>query len=168
MFNVDEAIREVSTVYQALTGGTLQPGKSELPPEEDPQRFVQARYELFRRMCQGFQGTAPQAAAWAPPADVVETERDVRIELDVAGVARSDVAVTLDDNVIWIRGRRGRSDGGQLRHAERVQGSFQRAFALPPRAKRERIEAAFHDGVLTISVPLEGPPAGSEVPVAVK
>lgn len=167
MFNVDEAIREVSSVYQALTGAPLQPGKSELPPEEDPNRYVQARYELFRRMCRGI-GTREQEPVWAPAADITETDRDVRIELDVAGVARSDVAITIHDDVIWVRGRRNRTNGGQLRHAERGQGSFQRAFAIPPRAKRERIEAAFHDGVLTISVPLDGPPAGAEVPVAVK
>ena len=166
MFNVDEAIREVSSVYQALTGAQLQAGKSELPPEEDPKRYVQARYELFRHMCQAMQ--APQMAAWSPPADVVETDTDVRIELDVAGVSRTDVAVTIDDNVIWVRGSRAPTNGGQIRHSERAAGMFQRAFALPPRAKRERVEAAFRDGVLTISVPLEGPPAGSEVSVAVK
>lgn len=154
MFDIEAAIKEVTTVYQTLTGSPIQPGKSELPPEEDPGRFVQARYELFRRLALGTPRNPPQHT-WTPAADVVETEHDVRIEIDLAGVTKGDVSVSVDENVLWVRGKRAAINGGAIRHAERRTGPFQRGFVLPPRARKDRIDAQFSDGVLVIHVVVE-------------
>jgi HSP20 family protein len=92
---------------------------------------------------------------WTPPADVIETDRDIRIEVDLAGVPKDDVNVSFDENVLWVRGKRTTTNGGAIRHSERRSGAFQRGFVLPPRARKDRIDAHFRDGVLIVQVPVE-------------
>jgi HSP20 family molecular chaperone IbpA len=58
---------------------------------------------------------------------------------------------------------------GTCRLEERTKGTHMRSIALPPRARRDGIEALLRDGVLTISIPTDGLPNDkAEIPIEVK
>jgi HSP20 family protein len=174
MLNVEQVIREVSGVYQSLTGRPIGPPRSELPPEVDPMGHIEHRYREFKGLVDSFGKPGPTAApapAWVPPMDVFELEREVRCEIDLPGVPRDRVTVSVAGDYLVIRGDRpnNKAQGGAERHVERRAGPFQKLVALPPRARRDGIEASCRDGVLTVIIPTEG--SGSEdheIPVDVK
>jgi HSP20 family protein len=173
MMNVDQAIRELGAVYQALTGRPIEAGRSELPPEVDPLAHVEGRYRQFKSMLDsGTRGQAPETAppvAWSPALEVLELEREVRFVFDLPGVARQDVSVSIAGDHLAVRGQRVASapTGATLRHSERPLGSFQRLVALPPRARRDGIEATLRDGVLVVAVPTDVA-AAATAPIEVK
>jgi len=161
MLNVEQVIREVSGVYQSLTGRPIGQARSELPPEVDPAGHVEHRYREFKGLVDAVgrpQAAAPPTPAWIPPVDVVEMEREVRCEIDLPGVPRDRVTVSVAGDYLVIRGDRPnqKAQGGAERHVERKVGPFQKMVALPPRARRDGIEATCRDGVLTVVIPTEG------------
>ena len=170
MLNVEQAIREVGAVYQTVAGRPIQPGASELPPEADPVGHVEAKYRQLKSM---LERSTPSAggAAWCPLVDVIELEREIRIEVDVAGVPRDRMSISIAGDLLVLRGERtnGRGPGIMLRHQERPQGPFQKIITVPPRVRRDAVEATLRDGVLVVTLPLDGSGAdGAEVPVPIK
>jgi HSP20 family protein len=174
MLNIEQAIKEVSGIYQSLTGKPIQPGQSELPPEVDPRVHVEARYRMLKGLLEvnGHTASGPASGpAFAPPADVLETEREVRVEIDLPGVSRDECTVSVSGDMIVIRGERpnGRGQAGMIRYKERPTGSFLKTVALPLRARREGIEATLRDGVLSIVIPADGTSTDkAEMPIDVK
>ncbi|HEV8314155.1 MAG TPA: Hsp20/alpha crystallin family protein [Burkholderiaceae bacterium] len=119
--------------------------------------------QLFDHMLQGFgmpMATTPAAGEagriTAPRMDVSESDSEFRITADLPGVAPADVSVTLDDDVLTIRGEKKaqREDERQNYHViERSYGAFQRSLRLPFSAEAGKVQANFEHGVLTVSVP---------------
>jgi HSP20 family protein len=155
MLDIEQAIREVGTVYQALTGRAIEAGRSDLPPELDggAQAHVEERYRQFKSLIEA-------RAAWVPALAVIEHEREIRYEIDLPAVSRDQVAISVLGGFLVVRGQRG---GGPARYAERPAGVFQRVIALPPQARRDAITASLRDGVLVVGVPVDGPSDGPVV-----
>lgn len=93
----------------------------------------------------------------APETDVVETEREIRVQVEMPGLKRENIEVDVENNVLTIRGekREERTEGKEGRYhlAERRWGTFARSFVLPRDVDAENIQAGFEDGVLTVSIP---------------
>jgi HSP20 family protein len=93
----------------------------------------------------------------APETDVIETEREIRVVAEMPGLRREHIEIDVENNVLTIRGekREQRTEGEQGRWhlAERRYGTFSRSFVLPRDVDADGIQAAFQDGVLTVSVP---------------
>jgi HSP20 family protein len=137
-----------------------------IPYGSDP--FLTLRREmdqLFDNMLRGF-GTPLSGEAGAmqeggmrsiaPRMDVCETDQDLCITADLPGVAPSDVSVTLNDDVLTIRGekRAERRDEGQNYHVmERSSSSFQRSLRLPYPVDPAQVQANFENGVLKVTCP---------------
>jgi len=176
MLNVEQAIAEVASVYQSLTGRAIKPGRYELPPEVDPAVHAETHYRQFKALLEqkaraSMEPRGKAEPAMAPCADVVECEREVRVMIDIPGVAREQLAVSVIGDALTIRGERGalRSPAGVMRLEERRKGPILRTIAMPPRSRRDGIEATLRDGVLTIVIPTDG--TGSEtaeIPIDVK
>jgi len=171
MLDVEQAIREVGSVYQALTGRNIEVGRTELPPEIDTKAYVEDRYRQFKSILESPEKAGASRAfdpAWAPPLEVIELEREVRYEIDLPGVTRDQVSVTVVGDWLVVRGRRGGvpAPGANVRYSERGSGAFQRVIALSPRARRDAVHSALKDGVLVATVPTDGP-ATSARPVDV-
>lgn len=93
---------------------------------------------------------------WLPAVDIREQDDQFLIVADLPGINPQDVEITMDRNVLTIKGERVQesSDSGNgYRRAERVHGTFYRRFSLPETADAERIEARSENGVLTLSIP---------------
>lgn len=92
---------------------------------------------------------------YVPPADVWETEDALAVAMEVPGVARDAVAIELKDDVLRVEARvdPARYEGLEPVYTEYGVGHWARAFALPDKVDRERIEARLEDGVLTLTLP---------------
>jgi HSP20 family protein len=90
--------------------------------------------------------------------NVSETENELRISAELPGVDEKDVEVTLEGDVLTIRGEKKfeeeRGDKKENYHfVERSYGSFQRSVQLPYSVKAEDVSAEFRNGVLTLTLP---------------
>lgn len=172
MLDVEQAIREVGAVYQALTGRPIEPSRSEMPPNVDVSAHVEGRYRQFKTMIDTAPrgpGAMPFLPVWAPPLEVIEHDQEVRYELDLPAISRDQIGISVIGDSLVVRGMRAvvPAPGAAVRYSERPTGAFQRVISLPARARRDGIQAAQKDGVLIITVPTDGP-SGSPLPVDVK
>ena len=93
---------------------------------------------------------------WTPAVDIAEQENDYLVKMDLPGVAREDVKISLESNILTVRGEKKQEKEEKNKNFHRVErsyGSFQRSFTLPTTVKSDKIDAAFKDGVLTIALP---------------
>jgi HSP20 family protein len=92
--------------------------------------------------------------AWAPLADVTESDDAFEVEVDVPGVKRDDINIDLTGNELVVTGElKERERVGMLRHRTRRTGRFGYRLTLPNHVDSEKVEASLNDGVLTIRVP---------------
>lgn len=97
----------------------------------------------------------PLLGGYSPDVDVIEEDDDVRIHVEVPGMTPDDLAVTITQDTVVIRGEKKRDEvGGKGVHrAERSYGPFRRVIPLPVEVDREKADASFKNGVLTIVIP---------------
>lgn len=90
------------------------------------------------------------------PVDVVENNEAYVIKAELPGISKNDVKITLHENVLTIKGEKKQEKEEKDRNFHRVErsyGSFERSFTLPSGVKDDKIEAAYKDGILTITLP---------------
>ncbi len=95
-------------------------------------------------------------SVWNPAVDVEEREQEFVVRVELPGVAKEDVHVTTQANMLTLRGEKkqhSESKDSNYHRTERSYGSFQRSFTLPGSVKNDRIEASFKDGILEVVVP---------------
>lgn len=88
--------------------------------------------------------------------DIAEDEKNIYIEAELAGLKKEDVKISVEDNVLIIRGERKQENEEKKKNyhrVERVFGSFSRAFTLGENVDKENIEAKYEDGVLHLTLP---------------
>ncbi len=94
-------------------------------------------------------------ATWAPNVDIYEQDTHLVVKVDLPGVHKEDIDITLEDGDLVLRGER-RAESGvpdeAYHRAERPMGPFHRRLPLPFEASPEHIRASFSDGVLEISI----------------
>jgi HSP20 family protein len=95
-----------------------------------------------------------QASAWVPTADVFARGEDLVIRLELAGVEREHIEITLHDNTLTISGERESDldeDVSFYVH-ERFYGAFRRSMTLPAGVDEGKINAYSDNGMLEIIV----------------
>jgi HSP20 family molecular chaperone IbpA len=112
-----------------------------------------ARAERLHRQSFGLRSSL-RAPAWEPPADVLETEREVLVIVSLPGVTIDAVEVTIEDGALAIGGVRTLPPAlrdAVIHRLELPQGRFERHLPLPPGRYRNLRRAAV-DGCLVISL----------------
>lgn len=124
--------------------------------------FAQFRTEVDR-LFEGFPFRLPTFKfarfASAPALEITETDKLYKITAELPGIEAEDVDVTYEDGVLRIGGdkKEEREENERnYRLSERSYGEFERLVALPSGANPEKIDAAFKNGVLTITVAKSG------------
>jgi len=87
---------------------------------------------------------------------VSETEHEIRVAAELPGVREEDIDVSLNDDILTIRGEKKfqRQDEKENFHfVERSFGTFQRSIRLPFPINPDQVQARFDNGVLTVSLP---------------
>jgi len=111
------------------------------------------------------------ASTWSPAVDIVEQDDDYIVKVELPGVSKDDVKITMEDNVLTIRGEKSQekeTKKGSHHRMERSYGSFQRAFTLPTTVKSDKIEASFKDGILNVKLPKAEEAKRKQIEVTVK
>jgi HSP20 family protein len=106
---------------------------------------------------------------WVPAVDILETEREMIIKAELPGVEAKDVVVSLDNNVLSLKGER-RTEREVTREnyhrMERAYGSFHRSFEIPAFVDPENVKAEFRNGLLTITLPKKDSARGRSIEVS--
>lgn len=93
---------------------------------------------------------------WAPNLDFSETDDEYVVMLDVPGIPKENLDVTLENNTLILTGFREskkEKETDKFIWKERDEGRFVRTLRLPTEVEENAIEAKVHDGVLTVHVP---------------
>ncbi len=93
-----------------------------------------------------------EPADWYPAADVYSLESEYLIMIDLPGIERDALEISLDDNRLTIRGTRTLEDQ-EGRRVERPHGRFLRKFGVPATVDQKAITAEYKDGVLSVHLP---------------
>lgn len=90
------------------------------------------------------------------PMDAYRRGDDVWVHLDLPGVARDSLDISVERNVLTVTAERGwqREDGDQMYLSERTRGTYRRQVHLGEALDAEGIEADLADGVLTLRIPV--------------
>lgn len=140
----------------------------------DPFRALQQR---INTLFEDSLGLAPfseetwSLSSWAPACDIYETENEIVVKAELPEVKKEDVQVSLENNVLTIRGDRKFSDETKREDYHRIErsyGEFVRSFTLPAIIDSNRIAAEFKEGVLRVTLPKREEARPKQIEVAVK
>lgn len=97
----------------------------------------------------------PAPKVFVPQVDILESENQILLVADLPGVDQENLDVTLEKNVLTIRGmvKPHGPEGYQLAYAEYEIGNFERAFTVSNDIDRQGIDAVVKDGVLRLTLP---------------
>ena len=100
----------------------------------------------------------PEGDNFQPECDIIENPKQFKIVVDLPGLNKNQVKISLRNYVITVSGDRTLplEEGNTLKRSERKQGSFARSFALPEQVDTNSISAKFRDGVLHIELKKTG------------
>ncbi len=126
---------------------------------------------VFDGLFTDYEGEASFTATWAPHVDVIEHKDSYAIKAELPGVDKNDVKITLQENVLTIKGEKRQEKEEKDSNAHRVErsyGAFERSFSLPTNVKGDKIDASYKNGVLEITLPKveEAKPKEIEVKVS--
>lgn len=144
----------------------VQHGRALSPYTENPLSQIHQQIDrVFNNVLRGFgmpslfdSGDPPvlSASGWLKPSvDIAATDKQYTITAEVPGVDENDVTLELIDDSLIIRGEKKfekEQKDKEFYRVERSYGSFRRVLSLPEDADRERIDARFRNGVLTITL----------------
>ena len=94
-------------------------------------------------------------SGWTPPLDLYQTNDNVVALLEVPGMRKEDINISLHDGMLTIAGERKSQsiDGENAERSERFSGKFRRSISLPTRVDAGKVSAAYKDGILVVTLP---------------
>lgn len=116
----------------------------------------------------------PRAAVreglWHPPISVFDRKDELVVELELPGVRREDVDMSIEENHLVVEGKRSRAEEFSSEDAyfdERWLGRFHRIVHLPADVDETAAKAKLSDGVLVIRLPKAKREGGKKIPLEV-
>jgi HSP20 family protein len=93
---------------------------------------------------------------WTPSCDIFETDKELVLKFELPGVKKEKVKVTMENNVLTLRGERKfeeETNRDNYHRVERHYGEFTRSFNVPMFVDATKINAEFKEGMLTVTLP---------------
>jgi HSP20 family protein len=125
-------------------------------------KFGPARdFEAFNRKLHNFIDEFPNIGldvnySVKPRTDYYTDEENVYLDVEIPGVKKEDIKISLKDNVLTVTGEKKdlskKSTNGQVFKTERNFGPFSRSYQLPEGLNTEDIHALFEDGILKVTI----------------
>jgi HSP20 family protein len=100
--------------------------------------------------------TGRNGQSFVPALDLSETTDGYLVEVTVPGLKPEEIDVTVENNVLTIKGTLNRTAEDSKRNYHRIErryGSFQRTIALPTTVKADGIAAELNNGILRLEIP---------------
>lgn len=94
--------------------------------------------------------------AWTPRCDIYETDKEIVLKMELPEMRKEDVHVTLENNVLTLRGERKFEEAVNRENYHRIEreyGEFTRNFTLPTFVEGTKVLAELKEGMLTITLP---------------
>jgi HSP20 family protein len=140
----------------------------------DPFREMEEMFERFSRPL-GWRHRGGQelmtGGDWVPRVDIAETDKEFIIKADLPEIKKEEVSVTVDKGVLTLRGERKQEKeekDKKFHRIERLYGSFTRSFTLPANVDETKVDAAFKDGILQLTIPKTKETKPKEIEVKIK
>ena len=96
------------------------------------------------------------SARFVPATDIAELNDHYLVTVDLPGLKKDDIKITLEDKTLTISGEKkfeNEEKKDSYHRVERGYGRFERSFTLPQSVRTEKIDAKYKDGVLSLTVP---------------
>jgi len=100
--------------------------------------------------------TSQLFSGWTPALDMYEDAENVYVRVEVPGMKKEEIEVSLHDGSLSVSGeRKGEvlEKDTEVYRAERFFGRFQRTVTLPSAVAADKIKAQYADGILTVTLP---------------
>jgi len=111
---------------------------------------------LFESPLNELTRTSQLLSGWTPALDVFEDKDNFIVKAELPGMKKEDIEVSLHDGSLSLSGERQsetKHEDAEVYRAERFFGRFQRTLTLPTAVAADKANAAYKDGVLTITLP---------------
>lgn len=94
-------------------------------------------------------------SGWSPALDLYQNSDNVIAVVELPGMRKEDIDVSLHDGMLTIAGERPTSsgEGENAERTERFSGKFRRSITLPTRVDAGKVSATYKDGILTVTLP---------------
>jgi HSP20 family protein len=94
-------------------------------------------------------------SGWSPALDLYQNNDDVMAVVELPGMRKEDIEISLHDGTLTIAGERKSesSNGEKAERSERYIGKFRRSITLPARVDANKVSATYRDGILTVTLP---------------
>src|SRR5213592_1297477 len=126
----------------------------------DPFRDLRALQDEVNRLFTGnmarFDDEGIARGSWSPSVDIYENKDQIVLEAELPGMNREDFDLTVENNVITLRGERHfekKDEADNYHRVERSYGSFTRSFTLPQTVSADGATAEYGNGVLRVTLP---------------
>ena len=93
--------------------------------------------------------------AWTPNVDIFENKDEIVLEAELPGMNREDFELSIENNVLTLRGERRfekKDEADSYHRVERAYGAFSRSFTLPQTVSGEGAAAEYKNGVLRVAL----------------
>ncbi|MFQ5451916.1 MAG: Hsp20/alpha crystallin family protein [Nitrospinaceae bacterium] len=100
-----------------------------------------------------FRSDLISSARVMPSVDVAETDDEVKVTAELPGMDEKDIDVSLSKNILTLKGEKKQEKEEKDKNyyrMERSYGKFQRDIVLPEGIEQDKVDAKFHNGVLTV------------------
>ncbi|MCI5131368.1 MAG: Hsp20/alpha crystallin family protein [Candidatus Electrothrix sp. EH2] len=123
----------------------------------DPLREMEALLNNYtvpaRRKTTTDESGSVETGDWAPVVDILETDNDFVLKVELPGVEKDDVHVSIDNRILTIKGEKKNTDKDKKLHRTECRyGTFIRNFTLPRDVDVDKVEAACKNGVLSLTL----------------
>ncbi|CAN5164997.1 Hsp20/alpha crystallin family protein [soil metagenome] len=101
-------------------------------------------------------GSGESLREWFPRTDVSETADHLTLRLEIPGIRREDLKISVENNMLTVRGEKKQETSSEdeiFYRGERAYGAFERSFSLPSPVNRDEVGASLQEGILTIRLP---------------
>lgn len=94
-------------------------------------------------------------SGWTPALDLYQSNDNVVAVVELPGMRKDDIDISLHDGMLTISGERKTQtgDGEQAERSERYVGKFRRSITVPARVDASKVNATYKDGILTVTLP---------------
>ncbi|ACM93215.1 heat shock protein Hsp20 [Nautilia profundicola AmH] len=106
--------------------------------------------------------------AFTPAVNEKVDEKGYYLEIDLPGVKKEDIEISVNDGILTISGERKLQRKEEKENYTRIEsffGRFERSFKLPADADADNIEAKYENGVLVLYIPRRKKPEGKKIEI---
>lgn len=156
--NIDNTIEQIEKLYARVTGKSLPANNgnqsSQINPEMDPSLLVDARlHQLLMTLSDPI--IQARLQPFAPAVSIWESDEKILLRMDLCGVRKEDIDISVRGNALIISGFRNSVQpdvGFTPRHQELPFGQFFRSINLPLEVTPSEIDSKLEDGTLQVFV----------------